>query len=151
MTQRAGISPAVVQPASPVARPCGKRATQSSRTAGPPARWIAPSTPPPPRMALLAALTTASTSWRVMSPRTTVTSIRPSSRSLDQLQGGALQRGLARVDGVVAARRGALDRAPLLVGVDHPGVDVRRARQGRRVAQERRDLLHRPGDGPLAR
>ena len=35
---------------------------QSSSTAGPPARWIAPSTPPPPRIARLAAFTTASTS-----------------------------------------------------------------------------------------
>ena len=70
ITQRAGMSPAVVQPASPVARPCGKRRRQSSSTAGPPARWIAPSTPPPPRIARLAALTTASTSCSVMSPST---------------------------------------------------------------------------------
>ena len=35
--------------------------------AGPPARWIAPSTPPPPANRLFAALTRASTCWRVMS------------------------------------------------------------------------------------
>ena len=40
----------------------------SSRMAGPPARWIAPSTPPPPISPELAALTIASTSSSVMSP-----------------------------------------------------------------------------------
>src|SRR5688572_25232908 len=35
---------------------------------GPPRRWIAPSTPPPPASRLLAALTIASTSSKVMSP-----------------------------------------------------------------------------------
>src|SRR5438270_2790259 len=43
---------------------------------GPPARWIAPSTPPPPIRVLLAALTTASEACRVMSP--TATRTRPS-------------------------------------------------------------------------
>src|SRR4029079_4112774 len=61
MIQRAGISPALVQPASPVASPSGNRRLQSSSTDGPPARWMAPSTPPPPRIRLLAALTTAPT------------------------------------------------------------------------------------------
>src|SRR5262249_3725536 len=37
---------------------------------GPPARWIAPSTPPPPANRLLAALTMASVAWPVMSPVT---------------------------------------------------------------------------------
>src|SRR4051812_45014953 len=37
---------------------------------GPPARWIAPSTPPPPANRLFAALTIASTSCCVMSPST---------------------------------------------------------------------------------
>src|SRR6516165_8940163 len=36
--------------------------------AGPPRRWIAPSTPPPPSRDELAALTTASTRCAVMSP-----------------------------------------------------------------------------------
>src|SRR5215216_4896302 len=35
---------------------------------GPPARWIAPSTPPPPVSPAFAALTIASADWRVMSP-----------------------------------------------------------------------------------
>ena len=38
--------------------------------ARPPARWIAPSTPPPPASALFAALTIASAGIRVMSPST---------------------------------------------------------------------------------
>jgi hypothetical protein len=37
---------------------------------GPAARWIAPSTPPPPSRLEFAALTIASTSSFVMSPRT---------------------------------------------------------------------------------
>lgn len=45
---------------------------QSCRMAGPPALWMAPSTPPPPRSARLAALTIASTRCWVMSPWTTV-------------------------------------------------------------------------------
>ena len=73
------------------ARPCGSRtapraalrrspsprrsrsrraAGTPSRIAGPPARWIAPSTPPPPSSELLAALTIASTACAVMSPCT---------------------------------------------------------------------------------
>src|SRR4051812_13705361 len=43
---------------------------------GPPARWIAPSTPPPPANRLFAALTMASTSCCVMSPSTN-SSARP--------------------------------------------------------------------------
>src|ERR1051326_3348341 len=46
---------------------------------GPPARWIAPSTPPPPRRLLLAALTMASEARRVMSP--TATRTRPARKS----------------------------------------------------------------------
>src|SRR5271165_5521362 len=41
---------------------------QASRMAGPPARWIAPSTPPPPSREELAAFTMASVCSRVMSP-----------------------------------------------------------------------------------
>src|SRR3954451_24776564 len=43
---------------------------------GPPARWIAPSTPPPPASRLFAALTIASTCCCVMSPSTN-SSARP--------------------------------------------------------------------------
>src|SRR5437870_2690443 len=47
------------------------RVRHSSTSAGPAARWMAPSTPPPPARLLLAAVTMASTVWRVMSPSTT--------------------------------------------------------------------------------
>src|SRR4051794_37824339 len=47
-------------------------ARRASSWADPPARRMAPSTPPPPMSPLFAALTTASTSWVVMSPRTIV-------------------------------------------------------------------------------
>src|SRR5689334_21596803 len=74
MTQRAARSPAVVATAWPVGRPSGRVVARSSRhasrIAGPPARWIAPSTPPPPSSELFAALTIASTSCFVRSPRT---------------------------------------------------------------------------------
>src|SRR5437899_10094452 len=62
-----GLSaPAPVILASPVAQPpSGRHASSSS---GPAARWIAPSTPPPPSSEVFAALTIASTRSRVMSP-----------------------------------------------------------------------------------
>ena len=60
--------------ASPVGQPPSAR--QASSSAGPAALWIAPSTPPPPSNELLAALTIASTRWRVMSPRSTKTRSR---------------------------------------------------------------------------
>src|SRR5713226_5779140 len=52
----------------------------SSRIARPPARWIAPSTPPPPMSDELAALTIASTGSRVMSPRVSSRRLAPKSR-----------------------------------------------------------------------
>src|SRR5882672_1377801 len=55
--------------ASPVGQPPSVR--HSARSSGPAARWMAPSTPPPPNRLSLAALTMASTSRRVMSPSTT--------------------------------------------------------------------------------
>src|SRR5665647_1851712 len=74
MTQCAGRSPAPVATASPTGRPCGYSVRRSSRHSasrrGPAARWMAPSTPPPPSRELLAALTIASTSSVVMSPST---------------------------------------------------------------------------------
>ena len=76
ITQRAGRFPAVVATARPVGRPSGnvvrRSSRHASRIAGPPARWMAPSTPPPPIRPEFAALTTASTSAAVMSPRTRV-------------------------------------------------------------------------------
>src|SRR6185436_15564618 len=50
---------------SPVLQPCSER--HSFNNCGPAARWIAPSTPPPPRSELLAALTIASTAKLVIS------------------------------------------------------------------------------------
>src|SRR5579883_2959099 len=52
------------------ALPVGERPIlrHSSMMLGPPARWMAPSTPPPPASAELAALTMASASTLVMSP-----------------------------------------------------------------------------------
>src|SRR6185295_14021998 len=52
-------------------------ARHSSRIPGPPARWMAPSTPPPPRSPGLAALTMASASSRVMSPWTRTSLVPP--------------------------------------------------------------------------
>src|SRR3954471_6604813 len=80
MTCRAGSRPAPVAFASPVAQPPSSR--HSSRIAGPAARWIAPSTPPPPSSDELAAFTIASTVCSVRSPCTiwisgTVTSAHP--------------------------------------------------------------------------
>ena len=63
-----GSSPPPVGFASPGSQPPSVR--HSSRIAGPPARWMAPSTPPPPSSAGLAAFTIASTSCSVMSPMT---------------------------------------------------------------------------------
>jgi hypothetical protein len=78
MTHLAGSSPATVAAAWPGGKPSGRlvarRARQASRMAGPPRRWMAPSTPPPPSSDELAALTIASTSCSVMSPSTAVTS-----------------------------------------------------------------------------
>jgi len=74
ITQRAGRFPAVVATASPAGSPSGYRdarsARHSSRIAGPPLRWIAPSTPPPPSNDEFAALTIASTVCAVTSPST---------------------------------------------------------------------------------
>src|SRR5437764_10603092 len=68
MTCRAGNRPAPVAFASPVSQPPSRRHSASS--SGPAARWIAPSTPPPPSRLEFAAFTIASTDCSVMSPRT---------------------------------------------------------------------------------
>jgi hypothetical protein len=65
MTHFAGMSPAVVSTASP--SPIGARSSDSRWTAGPPARLIAPATPPPCFSWVLAALAIASTSSLVTS------------------------------------------------------------------------------------
>src|SRR4051794_3089678 len=68
------MSPASVQAAWPVGSdPMRSRSSRRAASwAAPPALRIAPSTPPPPMRPLFAALTTASTSCVVMSPRTRV-------------------------------------------------------------------------------
>lgn len=68
ITHRAGSAPAPVATASPVGQPSILR--HSARISSPPARLIAPSTPPPPASAELAAFTMASTGSAVMSPCT---------------------------------------------------------------------------------
>ena len=69
ITQRAGSSPAPVATAAPSS--IGARSSLSRWTSGPPAREIAPATPPPCRSSVLAALAIASTSSLVMSPSST--------------------------------------------------------------------------------
>src|SRR5436305_14332721 len=66
MTWRAGRLYAAAIRASTVGRPPTLR--HSSRSFGPAARWIAPSTPPPPSRLELAAFTMASTFCSVTSP-----------------------------------------------------------------------------------
>ena len=70
MTHLDGSLPAVVITASPVGHPpfSALMASHSIIISGPPSRWIAPSTPPPPTRREFAALTIASVSCRVMSP-----------------------------------------------------------------------------------
>ena len=75
--------PATSRPVVATAAPAGsprvapaRSARQARPISGPPARWIAPSTPEPPSRLELAAFTTASTCWAVMSPSTTSNRIR---------------------------------------------------------------------------
>src|ERR1700687_3861412 len=81
MTCPAGKRYPRVSRASPGAQPPSVRHSASS--SGPAARWIAPSTPPPPSSEALAALTMASTISRVMSPSSTwIRSRSPSSLAI---------------------------------------------------------------------
>src|SRR5436309_10053250 len=84
MTKRAFSRAPPVTTACPVGQPpcLATIERHSSRICGPPARWIAPSTPPPPRREELAALTMASTSWRVISPSTRTSRVFRTSRSM---------------------------------------------------------------------
>ena len=67
VTFTSGRAIARVTFASPGSQPPSSR--HSARSRGPAARWIAPSTPPPPRSVELAAFTIASTASVVISPR----------------------------------------------------------------------------------
>src|SRR3954447_10852301 len=73
ITQRAGSRNPGVALASPGGQPPSGR--HAARRSGPAARWMAPSTPPPPRSDELAALTMASTASVVMSPRHASTAV----------------------------------------------------------------------------
>src|SRR5436190_18774373 len=138
ITRRAGSCPAVVATASPVGRPSrsdpARKARHAARISGPPARWMAPSTPPPPSSDELAAFTMASTACVVMSPRTiwisgTVTSVHamPAERAyLERLRRARDQMSAQGVD-VLLVSVGAdlpyltgyeampLERLPMLV------------------------------------
>src|SRR5215207_2707751 len=86
------MSPAVVSTASP--SPIGATRSLSPWTAGPPAREIAPATPPPWRSSVLAALAIASTSSLVMSACATSISGTP---RLSPIQGSRVRgRGYLR-------------------------------------------------------
>src|ERR1700722_12574156 len=74
MTNFTGKPNSRVSLASPTMLAPGPRL--AGNNAGPAARWIAPSTPPPPNSELFAALTMASTDSAVMSASTAVISIR---------------------------------------------------------------------------
>src|SRR5262249_417159 len=121
----------------------------SARSSGPAARWIAPSTPPPPSSDSFAALTMASTSSVVMSATRISTSVAPmvavsSGDAMSRPAGTALEtRGrLGRLDNDLA--RVQRDKPPALLEdapVDHDGVDVDRLRaahdRGHRIAERR--------------
>jgi hypothetical protein len=95
MTFLAGSRPPVVITAWPVGQPPNWR--HWAMISGPPAAWMAPSTPPPPARRLLAALTMASTSCRVMSPCSSTSLVLPISFSsisaLARPVGAAQRRG----------------------------------------------------------
>src|SRR3989442_6543827 len=70
---------------------------------------MAPSTPPPPRSEGLAALTIASTSWRVMSPSTRTSLVLPTIRSMTGPEvPGRMPRSLSGCsDGLLPSDQGA--------------------------------------------
>src|SRR6476619_6487728 len=116
MTQRAGSAPAVVSTASP--SPTGARRWLSSWISGPPARAMAPATPPPCSSRVLAALAMASTPRVVMSvSRTsTVAVTRPRLRHFGGLV-LALQALAAALHRSDELREVDLERVEDLIGV----------------------------------
>src|SRR6478609_7809605 len=116
MTHRAGSVPAVVSTASP--SPTGARRWLSSWISGPPARAMAPATPPPCSSRVLAALAMASTPRVVMSvSRTsTVAVTRPRLRHFGWFV-LALEALAAALDGGDELREVDLERVEDLVGV----------------------------------
>src|SRR5450759_3334479 len=87
ITQRAGRAPAPVATAVPAGVPYACRARSSAMISGPPARWIAPSTPPPPASAAFAALPIASAAIAVLSPSTRTSSPAPNWCSISPPRG----------------------------------------------------------------
>ena len=88
ITQRAGSSPAPVATAAPSS--IGAASSLSRWIAGPPAREIAPATPPPWRSSVFAALAIASTSSAVTSP--SMTSISATRRAYRGVGSGSSER-----------------------------------------------------------
>ena len=128
-------------------------------TVGPAARWIAPSTPPPPARALLAALTTASTLTCVISPASSLTFVcariarvwgddraREQTVTISADATGDTERhrhrGDYRTD--LAARARRLDRLPLRPGLHRLlRRQLRRHRSAHPACAQPRD--HGPG------
>src|SRR5438067_7376398 len=126
MMRRAGnLYPRVIF-ALPASQPPSVRHSASS--SGPAARWMAPSTPPPPSSVGLAALTMASTGSSVMSPR--VSRMRPRVA----LIGAGPARPARVVGGLIEAR--VASSTSLMAdesGVERAAVDAaERADHGRR-------------------
>src|SRR5215472_9377180 len=88
--------------------------------ADPPARWMAPSTPPPPRSAELAALTMASTRILVISPITR-RSFFPFGKSISMIYSRSLNRidamVLFDIDGTLIRRAGPHHREALVEAI----------------------------------
>src|SRR6266850_5676478 len=108
MTKRAGRRKPSVSLASPVGqrtpgRTCAMR-WHASRSSGPAARWMAPSTPPPPSSVSFAALTIASIASAVMSPFW-------SSMRLTMLSADGARLEVRIFDDAEAIAEGILDRA----------------------------------------
>src|SRR5512141_1273249 len=156
MTNLAGSSPPGVMTASPVGRPEGQAVRRSSwqaeRMAGPPARWMAPPTPPPPRREPFAAFTMASTLCRVMSPdiATTAPSRKRCMRCRDGGRGSALIRADelgprehvrldARLEALLRRRRRA--QGSDVQRVDAMRIAMRPGRRARAAIADRAEIV----------
>src|SRR2546428_4948005 len=138
MTRGAASRPPRVNLASPVAQPPSW--WHSARIVGPPARWIAPSTPPPPSSVVLAALTIASASCFVMSPCT-------SSRRVPAIL--RLFISLALIHRLLA-QGASLDRPGGLEGCRRRRGSGRRAGHVAALPHRRRDRASRLAVAPVA-
>ena len=148
MMKRAGRSKPSVTTAWPGGHsPMARQA--ACRRSAPAARWMAPSTPPPPRSRRLAALTTASTRSTVMSPlhglqqwrhRVGYPAVVDAEEAGTSLSSDVVLRrcGLALVLAPVREGHGAVNgrRAPGVAGVRHL-LDRERRAAGRDVEHDR--------------